>query len=1373
MPRSLIPVVVLFYSLLVILSPLSAAEPDHKVDICVYGGTSGGVVAAVKAARLGKTAILIEPGQQLGGMSSGGLSFSDMGKSATVAGMAREFYERIGKKYGKPLETRLEPHVAETVFEEMIKEAGVKVIRGEPLQKVQKQGPRIVELTTEQGTRIAAEMFIDCTYEGDLLAAAGVSYSLTREANSQYNETLNGVQLYEIPQVHFGKYDKIGRRKDRRGLWDRAIPLDPYKIPGKPESGLLPLIEEGELGTIGEAAPGVQAYCFRLCVTDQPENRIPIAPPANYDPARYEIVARYIAACEKAGDDMDLRWFTKHDALPNGKFDFNTAYFGLNYVGGNKGYSEASHAERQQIIKEHENYARGLFYFLKTDERVPQKVRDQVSRYGLCKDEFKDNRGWPHQLYIRESRRMVSDLVMTEHYCRHQVVAPKSVGLASYGIDIHEIRRIVHNGIMVREGKLLGHHSTRGPYPIGFDAIVPKTEECDNLLVTFAISASHVAFGSTRMEPVLMILSQSAATAASQAIDVGCAIQEVNYQRLRTQLLADGQLLDWPSPVQNGKSTARVIVNPETLPGIVLDDSDAEFTGSWAESNGQPSPIGRNYSHDGNKDRGQKSARFTPAIKQSGDYEVRLLYTWHPNRSNKVPVTIQSSDGKKTVIINQRQPALVKQVPVSLGTFHFEAGQPASVTVSNQGADGYVVVDGLQLLPVKSAEAERAGKRKSGYPQLTMEAKPKFPQPNAAQAAQVAFSPLAEKTLPRTPGESTRHSTEPVQLAPSADADEVAGKSYDVIVVGGTGGGVATAVRAAREGCSVLLVQHNGHIGGMMTNGLMQWDALYGGPRSPLFSELLENIENYYIDTFGRDSRDHQTIRYTHEKYPIGWAEPHVAEREYNRLVAQEKNITLLLHHYPTDVDRQGSLIKSVTLCRYGTPETIQVKGSTFVDATYEGDLFALADVPYRVGREARDEYNEPHAGKVFVNIDGHRPESIVKEGLNIRVYGARQGSIDPTSPFSADGAVQAYNYRFCVTSDPTNRLPIPKPASYDRADYLGFHRRYIPASQGPNHKSHVNSPIMPGHNHAYPEADWPTREKIIQQHLDFGLGLVWFLQHDESIPETKRQEYLKWGLPKDEYADYDHVPYEMYVREARRIVGRHVFNENDGMLADGYRRTPIHQDSIAVTDWYMDSHSCTIDSRPGFKYDGKLILTEESRPSQIPYRALLPQGVDNLLVPVCLSATHIAWGAIRLEPVFLSTGEAAGYAAALAKQHATTPADLNPDLLLKTLVRRRQLVSFFNDLKVNDSDPAIPAAQYFATKGFFNDYNARLNEPLTKAVHDVWERGLKQMEQGTSDPGKLAVEVQQAEEQKSPTSGETRGAFLLKARSRIEPRSS
>ena len=685
---------------------LAAAEPEYAVDICVYGGTSGGVVAAVKAARMGKQAILIEPGQHLGGMSSGGLSYSDMGKAATVAGMSREFYQRVGHKYNKPLETQLEPHVAEQVFDEMIKEAGVTVLKGEHIAQVIKQGPRIVELETHKGTRIGAKMFIDATYEGDLLTAAGVSYSLTREANAQYNETLNGIQFHEIPQVQFGKVNAIGRRKDQRGLWDRSIPLDPYRIPGKPESGLLPLIEEGTLGTIGEAAPGVQAYCFRLCVTDQSENRIPIKAPDNYDPARYEIVARYIQACEKAGDQMDLRWFTKHDALPNGKFDFNTAYFGLNYVGGNKDYSEASYAGRQMIIKAHENYARGLFHFLATDKRVPAKVSKQIKRYGLCKDEFTDNGGWPHQLYIRESRRMISDLVMTEHHCRHKEVAAKSVGLASYGIDIHEIRRIAHKGVMVREGKLLGHTGTRGPYPIGYDAIVPKASECNNLLVTFAISASHVAFGSTRMEPVLMILSQSAATAASQAIDAGCRIQDVDYNKLRKQLLADGQLLEWTMPKKSSTTHSRA----QKLSGIVVDDSQAEFTGEWSKSNGQPPLVGTTYHHDGNKAQGRKSARFKTILPASGEFEVRLLYTAHENRATNAPVTIQSADGIKTVYVNQRQPVLVNRVPRSLGLFRFEAGKQARVTVSNTGADGYVTVDGVQFVPLKIANKERSGK---------------------------------------------------------------------------------------------------------------------------------------------------------------------------------------------------------------------------------------------------------------------------------------------------------------------------------------------------------------------------------------------------------------------------------------------------------------------------------------------------------------------------------------------------------------------------------------------------------------------------------------------------------------------------------------
>jgi len=809
------------------------------------------------------------------------------------------------------------------------------------------------------------------------------------------------------------------------------------------------------------------------------------------------------------------------------------------------------------------------------------------------------------------------------------------------------------------------------------------------------------------------------------------------------------------------------------LPGIVLDNEAAKYTGTWAASNRQPPLVGPTYHHDNNTDRGQKSARFTPKIPVGGDYEVRLLYTCHENRATNATVTIQSTDGEKRLTLNQRRPVLVNRVPQALGVFRFEAGTKGHVVVSNEGADGYVVVDAVQLVPVEIAREERAGKRDTGFDDIKRPVDlTAVSRQRNEQAAAVAVSPLAPKTAPTKAvnASAARKPREPVRLAESASPDAVDGKSYDCVIVGGTGGGVACAVRAAREGCTVLLIQHNGHIGGMMTNGLMQWDALYGGPRSPLFTELLGNIEEHYIATFGRDSAVHQAIRYTHEHYPIGWAEPHVAEREFNRLVAGEKNITLLLDHYPTAVERAGALIKSVRLQARSKPQaparnarSILVRGATFVDATYEGDLFALAKVPYRAGREARAEYDEPHAGKVFVNIDHSRPLSVAQQGLNIRTYGGRLGSVDAKSPFTADGAVQAYNYRFCVTSDPANRLPIPKPAGYRREEYVDYGRKYIGAhpDRCPNRKSHVNSPILPGENHDYPEADWTEREKIIRRHLDFGLGLMWFLQNDESVPLKKREGFRIWGLPKDEFTDNNHIPYEMYVREARRIVGRHVFTEHDGMLTKHFARTPVHPDSIAVTDWYMDSHACTTDSRPGYKYDGKLILTEESRPSQIPYRSLLPRGVDNLLVPVCLSATHIAWGAIRLEPVLMQTGEAAGLAAALAKERKTTPAGLDADSLVKALVERRQLVSFFNDVKVTDPDPSIPAAQYFGTKGFFHDYNARLDEPLSEAVAKLWADGLSQLNDGTLDPNALAARVQEAEAGDPAPSSRTRGEVI------------
>ncbi len=534
----------------------------YEYDVCIYGGTSGGVVAAVQASRMGKHVILAEPGRHLGGMTSGGLSAVDIGDPRSVGGIAREYFTRLVGKYGKKLEWdrpfqneggpatggayAIEPHQAERVFNEMVAEASVTVLRDAKLASVTKNSPRITAINLENGDTIRAKMFIDCTYEGDLMAKAGVSFTLMREGNDKYGESLNGIQYDAKYKPRSGHLVPLanGRVIGGQGVWDRDFPLDPYVIVGRPESGLLPLIELEGPGKPGDPAPGVQAYCFRLCLTTA-SDRLPIVPPADYDPKQYEIVGRFIQACLHNGDDMDLRWFTKHDPLPNNKWDFNTATFGSNLPGASHAWPSASYAERELIAKAHENYHRGLLHFLATDQRVPRKVREDMQRFGLPSDEFPETGGWPHQLYIREARRMVSDLVMTEHHTFGRKIATKSIGLGSYGTDVHEIRRIIKDGSVCREGKLASSRGGFGPYNIGYDAIVPFQSECENLFVTFALSASHTAFASIRMEPVLMITSQSAATAACLSIDEDLPVQSLDYEKLRSKLSADGQVLQW------------------------------------------------------------------------------------------------------------------------------------------------------------------------------------------------------------------------------------------------------------------------------------------------------------------------------------------------------------------------------------------------------------------------------------------------------------------------------------------------------------------------------------------------------------------------------------------------------------------------------------------------------------------------------------------------------------------------------------------------------------------------------------------------------------------------------------------------------------
>lgn len=538
-----------------------------ETDICVYGGTNGGVAAAVQAARMGKSVVIAEPGRHLGGMTSGGLSAVDIGDPRSVGGIAREYFTELAATVGvtlawdKPFKTpgggpatggayAIEPHQAEQVFNDLVNAAGVQSHFNARLATVKKDGARITELIMENGDIFRAKVFIDTTYEGDLMAKAGVSYTLEREGNVRYGETYNGI-IYEPkyrPRTDHLMPGPNGRVPGGQGVWDRDFPLDPYLIKGDPTSGLLPLINPGEPGQPGDPAPGVQAYCYRLCLTTNPTHQIPITPPADYDPKRYEIVVRFIEACQAIGDDMDLRWFSKYDALPNDKWDFNTATFGGNLPGASHAWPEASYTEREKIAKAHENYHRGLLHFLATDSRVPEKVRNDMQRFGLPKDEFTDNGGWPHQLYVRQGRRMISDFVMTEHHTFGRQPVPKPIALGSYGTDAHEIRRIVKDGVVTREGKIASGRGGAPPYGIGYDAIVPKRSECENLLVTFALSASHVAFASIRMEPVFMVTSQSAATAASLSLDDATPVQQVNQAKLHARLLADGQVLETKKP---------------------------------------------------------------------------------------------------------------------------------------------------------------------------------------------------------------------------------------------------------------------------------------------------------------------------------------------------------------------------------------------------------------------------------------------------------------------------------------------------------------------------------------------------------------------------------------------------------------------------------------------------------------------------------------------------------------------------------------------------------------------------------------------------------------------------------------------------------
>jgi hypothetical protein len=1252
-------------SLLMLLA-LGFAPVAHtetlQADLCVYQATPGGIAMAVRAAREGLHVVLVNHNGHLGGILANGLGVWDTlweGRRSPIYDEARQAildhyrttYGEDSRQYrdalpGKSGHTngKFEPKVAEKILTDLVaKEPRIRLLLNRVPQLVKRDGSVIQAVTfmhpgDDAADEVQAKVFADCSYEGDLAAMAKVPYRVGRESREAFGEPHAGVIFMSpaktAPTPELARTAELHHKlKLRKFSGFQRIKL--------PESK-------------GAADGNVQAFNYRTILSSDPANRMPVEKPANYDPAKLKL----------------LEHGSIVSPIPQSKRGWNRPQL----VGMPAKYVEADWAGRKKVMDAHWDATLALLYFLQNDPSVEPKRQKSWREFGLAKDEFTDNGHRPHEFYVREARRITGRYLFTQHDAmlaaglERAPVHADSIGATEWYLDTHACtpRRIDD---ALEEGKMMLDVETF-PGQVPYRAILPQG--VDNLLVPVCLSATHVAWGTIRLEPTWMNLCESAGHAAALAVQHQITPAQLDPELLVRKLAASQVMLSFFNDVDVASDDPRVA-----------------------------------------------AAQYFATKGFFADYNARI--------DEPLTESVRAAWGKGLTAMRE-------------GTL-----KPMELVR---------VVREAELANSKKLERTRGEALLSMWKPLSAQQAPNSTHRALAGTPPVGAVARLRDSVPRKPLKVT-----PVRSSPAA---EVNSKVYDLVVIGGTPGGIACAVRAAREGLSVLLVQHNKHIGGMLINGLMQWDALYGGPRSPIFNEYAKKIEDYYRETYGERSPQFSQARYTQTHYPMSRFEPGVAEHLFSQLVSAEKHLTTLLSHHPASAVREDGLLKALTLREYGTTRDITVTASTYADATYEGDLAALAKVPYRVGRESREEYGEPHAGKVFTNLISKDGPQDAKEGkLNLHLYGHVQGSIDPNSPHSADGAIQGYNYRFCLSNEAGNiRLP-EKPPGYRREEYVGYYRLGMSAGKF-NGKGLFNSALLPGENHAYPEATWPEREKIIERHKNFALGLMWFLQNDESVKPASRASYRRIGLPLDEFPDNDHIPYEMYVREARRIIGRHVFTEHDNRPAPGLTRPPIHADSIAFTDWSMDSHDCTWDRRPGYAYDGKLILTEESRPAQIPYRCLLPQGVDNLLVPVCLSSTHVAWGAVRLEPVWMMTGEAAGCAAALASKSRGTVAALDHDRLVRHLVTQRTMVTFFNDVDVSQTAEWILAVQYFGTKGFFADYNARPEEPLTEAVRAVWQDGFSQLQQGRLNPANLALAVHAASIKSSPVTKQRRSAFLL-----------
>jgi hypothetical protein len=630
-------------------------------DICIYGATSGGVIAAYTAASQGKTVALIATGGHVGGLSSGGLGYTDIGNKYVVTGLALDFYRRIGQHYGKLEQWIFEPHVAENIFMGYLRNKNITVIYNHSLLSAQKKGTVITGITlhpsgSDKGAdkNIKARVFIDCTYEGDLMAKAGVSYVVGREANSQYGETYNGVELRDKHQFADG--------------------VDPYKTEGDPKSGLLWGISAATVEPNGTGDHKVQTYNVRVCLTNTPENRLPITRPDNYDSTRYDLYLRMI----KNKNPKNLPFVLSQ--MPNHKTDINNnGPFSTDLIGYSYDYPDGDEATRTRIIKMHKDYTQGLFYFLGHDTRVPENIRELMLQWGYPKDEYTDNGHWTPQIYVREARRMKGAYTMTQANCQGKTTVDDGIAMAAYTMDSHNAERIVVNGMVKNEGDVqIGGF---GPYPVSYRAIIPAKKECTNLLVPVCLSASHIAYGSIRMEPVFMVLSQSSAQAAIYAIDHHTALQDVNVSAIKKALL--------DNPLANGAT-----------PDIIIDDNDkAHVTtqGDWLTSKDGYGPTV--LVSDTTKS-AAKTVQYRPLIKKAGLYEVYA----YSSANNKASAYINIFDGKATrkITTDPAKLSIEGQTSgewISLGKYQLPAGNKAWVRIAAIHPNDKIEADAILFVP--------------------------------------------------------------------------------------------------------------------------------------------------------------------------------------------------------------------------------------------------------------------------------------------------------------------------------------------------------------------------------------------------------------------------------------------------------------------------------------------------------------------------------------------------------------------------------------------------------------------------------------------------------------------------------------------------